>query len=93
MAQNDLELTPVYIAYGHMQAEIIRAKLEAAGIPALLQYESAGLILGVTVDGLGQVKVMVRARDADDARALLEPPADLAASAAEEDESRPAGPQ
>jgi len=93
MAQRDLELTPVYIAYGHLQAEVIRAKLEAAGIPALLEYESAGLILGVMVDGLGQVKVMVRAQDADDSRALLDTPADLAASAAEEDESRPVEPE
>ena len=34
-------------------AQIYKGKLEAAEIPVLLQYESAGLIFGLTVDGLG----------------------------------------
>jgi len=33
--------------------------LEVEGIPALLSYESAGIVFGLTVDGLGEVRIMV----------------------------------
>ena len=86
----DAEMEPVYVAYGLMQAEIIRAKLEAAGIPAILEYESAGQVFPVLVNGLGQVKVVVRAADADEARALLEVPAEPETGADAGDEGEPA---
>ena len=53
------ELVTIYETQGILSAEVIKGKLEAAGIPALLRYESAGLVIGVTVDGLGTVKVQV----------------------------------
>lgn len=53
------ELVTIYETQGILSAEVIKSKLEAAGIPALLRYESAGLVLGVTVDGLGKVQVQV----------------------------------
>jgi hypothetical protein len=65
-------LTTVRVAQGLLQAEIYKSKLESAGIPALLEYESLGPTLGITVDGLGQVRVMVHDDLADEARALLE---------------------
>jgi hypothetical protein len=52
-------------------AYIYKSKLEAAGIPALLQYESAGLVYGITVDGLGEVRILVPEADAEEARELL----------------------
>jgi hypothetical protein len=55
-----------------LQAEIIKGKLEANDIPALLEYESLGPVLGLTVDGLGEVRVLVPKDKADAARALLE---------------------
>jgi len=61
----------VYVANGLVAAETIKNKLESAGIPALLKYESVGRIIGLTVDGLGQVEVLVARERADDARALL----------------------
>ncbi len=42
-----------------MEADIIKSKLESFQIPVLLQYEAAGRIFGITMDGLGKVKVMV----------------------------------
>jgi len=42
-----------------MEAEIIKGRLESEGIPALLSYESAGLVYGLTINGLGEVKIMV----------------------------------
>jgi hypothetical protein len=55
-----------------LQAEVYKSKLESVGIPVLLEYESIGPTLGITVDGLGQVQVMVPDDLADEARALLE---------------------
>lgn len=53
-------------------AQIYKAKLEAAEIPVLLKYESAGLVFGLTVDGLGEVRIMVPETFAAEAKALLE---------------------
>jgi hypothetical protein len=46
--------------------------LEAAGIPVLLKYESAGLVFGITVDGLGKVEIMVPEALAEEAEYLLQ---------------------
>lgn len=64
-------LTVVHVAQGLLNAQVIKAKLEEAGIPALLDYESVGPIIGVTVDGLGEVRVLVSDRCADEARILI----------------------
>jgi hypothetical protein len=65
------ELVRVYTCQGWDVAQIYKSKLEAAGIPVLLKYESAGLVYGITVDGLGAVRVMVPERYASEAEALL----------------------
>ncbi len=55
----------------YMEAQIIKGRLESDGIPVLLGYESAGLVYGITVDGLGEVKVMVPKHLAKEAREIL----------------------
>lgn len=55
----------------YMEAHIIKGRLESEGIPVLLRYESAGLVYGITVDGLGQVKVMVPQHLAEEAKEIL----------------------
>jgi len=65
-------LIEVCVTSGLLSAEIIKGKLEANDIPALLEYESLGPVMGLTVDGLGQVRVMVPEDKAEMARALLE---------------------
>jgi len=64
------QLVTVYVAR-QMEAHIIKGRLESEGIPALLSYESAGLVYGITVDGLGEVKVMVPQRLAQEAKEIL----------------------
>ena len=54
-----------------MEAQIIQGRLESEGIPALLSYESAGLVYGLTVNGLGKVKIMVPKRLAEEAKEIL----------------------
>ena len=66
----DEQLVTVHIAT-QMEAQIIKGRLESEGIPVLLNYESAGLIYGITVDGLGEVKVMVPRCLAEEAREIL----------------------
>jgi hypothetical protein len=57
---------------GLLAAEIYRSKLEAWGIPVLLSYESAGPVIGLTLDGLGEVAILVPTDLAEDAQSLLE---------------------
>lgn len=59
----------VHTASGMVQARIIAGRLE--GIPTRLQYEAAGAIYAITIDGLGEVKILVPEEDADRAREIL----------------------
>jgi len=65
------ELAVVHVAQGLPRAYVIKAKLESAGIPVLLDYESAAPILGITIDGMGAVRILVPAERADEAEALI----------------------
>jgi hypothetical protein len=49
----------VYTAFNHLEAEVVRGLLESEGIPASLQYESVGLVYGLTIDGMGETRVYV----------------------------------
>jgi len=44
---------------GWMEAHIIKGRLESVGIPALLKYEAIGRVYGLTVDGIGNVELLV----------------------------------
>ena len=55
-----------------IEAQIIKGRLESEGIPVLLSYESAGLVYGLTIDGLGEVKVMVPEHLAKEAKSILD---------------------
>lgn len=68
---SDQHLVTVYHSQGLLTAEVVKAKLEAAGVPVLLRYESLGPVYGLTVDGLGLVEVQVPEAWADDALALI----------------------
>lgn len=64
-------LITVYVASGQPEAQIIKGRLEIEGIPAMLRYESAGIVYGLTIDGLGQVEVQVPSTLAEEARQVL----------------------
>jgi hypothetical protein len=66
-----IEYTTVYIAGSQPEAEIVKGRLNYEGIPAILRYESAGIVYGLTVDGLGQVEVQVPTHLAQQARDIL----------------------
>jgi hypothetical protein len=65
------KLITVYTAAGQPEAYIIKGRLENEGIPAIIRYESAGVVWGITVDGLGQVEVQVPFSRAEEAKQIL----------------------
>ncbi len=58
---------------GQTTARILEAHLKCEGIPVLLKYESAGIIYGLTADGIGQVQIMVPRDLADEAKEIIAP--------------------
>jgi hypothetical protein len=71
------KLISVYKACGQPEAEIVKGRLNIENIPAVLKYESLGSVYGLTIDGLGQVEVLVPLKYAEQAREILDHDADL----------------
>jgi hypothetical protein len=72
---------------GLVPAQLFKTRLESAGIPVLLNYESAARLFGLTLNGLGKIRVMVpQSRRAEAEAVLAEPALDPAG----EGESSPA---
>jgi hypothetical protein len=72
MAENsDFEV--IKIVQGEQIANIIKSHLESEGIPVYLKYESAGIIYGITTDGIGEVRIFVPKECAEEARKIIEP--------------------
>jgi hypothetical protein len=68
---NDGSLGELMAVEGSLEAEIIKSKLESYDIPVLLQYEAAGRIFGITMNGLGKVRIMVPRDLLEEARRVL----------------------
>jgi len=68
---NSQKLVEVYRAAGEMEAQVIKGLLESYGIPCFLKGDAARTIYGLTVDGLGEVKIMVRESMTEQARKLI----------------------
>ena len=66
------KLVSVGTADGQVEAEIIKGLLTANGVEVWLSQESAGTALGLTVGAMGEVEIMVRAEQAEEARSLLD---------------------
>jgi len=58
-------------ASGMTQANLIAGRLKSEGIPVKLRYEAAGSIYAITIDGLGEVRILVPAADGERAREIL----------------------
>lgn len=56
----------------YFEAQIIKGKLEAEGIPVLLTYDSAAVVYGLTADGLGKVEIKVPEEYVEEAKKLIE---------------------
>jgi hypothetical protein len=62
----------VYVAYSEPEAYVVKGRLESEGIGAFVHQEPIGRAYGLTVGPLGEVKVLVRAEEYDQALAILE---------------------
>lgn len=69
-----MKLVEVYRAVGEAEALIIKSLLESNGIPCLLKSHAAPSVHVFTVDGMGEVKVMVSESKAEEARGLIGEP-------------------
>jgi hypothetical protein len=68
---NSGKLIEVYRANGEMEAQVIQGLLESYGIPSLLKSNAARSVHAFAVDGMGEVRVMVREQMADKAKSLI----------------------
>jgi len=64
-------MVEVYRAAGEIEAQVIKGLLESYGIPCFLKGDAARTIYGLTVDGLGEVRIMVQESMAEEARRLI----------------------
>ena len=66
-----MKMVEVYRAKGEAEAQITKGLLESNGIYCLLKSHAAPSVHVFTVDGMGEVKVMVRESMAEKARRLI----------------------
>jgi hypothetical protein len=76
--KNKDKLAEVYKAHNQMEAQVIKGLLESFDIPSVLQSNAAPSVHVFTVDGMGEVRVMVMESLAEKARELIlnEPPSE-----------------
>jgi hypothetical protein len=67
-----IETVEVYSVQGEAEAGIIRSLLEANGIESFATGTNVQSVYPITVDGLGQLRIMVRKEDAGAARKIVE---------------------
>jgi len=65
------KLVEVYKVASEMEAQVIKGLLESYGIPCFLKSHAAPSVHIFTVDGMGEVRVMVLDSMADRARELI----------------------
>ena len=68
---NSEKMVEVYQARGEMEAQVIKGLLESYGIPCFLKSRAAPSVHAFAVDGMGEVKVMVRESMAEEAERLI----------------------
>jgi hypothetical protein len=66
------DLVEVARAAGQAEAELIQSVLAGSGIESALRGEALRLTHGLTMDGLAEVRILVRPEDRDAARAALD---------------------
>ena len=65
------KMVEVYRAQGEMEARVIQGLLESHEIPCLLRSNAASSVHAFTVDGMGEVRVMVWEGMAERAKELI----------------------
>jgi len=71
------DLKELMVSDGMIEAEIVKAKLVSFEIPCMLKFESAGRLMGITMNGLGKVQVMVPAEYLSEAKEIINAKTDM----------------
>ncbi len=71
MEEDDTAWKLITTASGMTRANIIAGRLESEGIATRLGYEASGSIYAITIDGLGEVRILVPVADWERAKELL----------------------
>jgi len=71
------KLVEVYKAGSEMEAQVIKSLLESYEIPCLFKSNAAPSVHMFTLNGMGEVRVMVWDSDADKARELIKSDEDV----------------
>lgn len=66
------DLSVIFRTHSDIEASIVRGLLEAHGIHALVSSDVPHSLFPLTVDGLGEVRIAVRADEAEEARRIIE---------------------
>lgn len=66
------DLVVIFRTHSDIEASIVRSLLESHGILSILSSDVPHSILPLTVDGLGEVRISVRADAAEDAQRVIE---------------------
>jgi hypothetical protein len=64
-------LVEVYFARNEMEAQVIKSLLEGFGIPCVFKANAAPSVHMFTMDGMAEVRVMVPAAFAEEAKELI----------------------
>ena len=69
--KNNEKMVQVYDARNEMEAQVIKSLLESYGVPCFFKSNAAPSVHMFTMDGMGEVKVMVMESMAARARELI----------------------
>jgi hypothetical protein len=69
--ENDLDLVELSKVWGPAEAEVIKTMLESYGIPFFMRGQVVQSLLPYTVDGMGEVKILVSKKDLAKAKNLI----------------------
>jgi hypothetical protein len=74
--KNSPQMVEVYKAATEMEAQVIKSLLESYGIPCIFKSHAAHSVHMMTMDGMGEVRILVSESDAENAMALINKPGD-----------------
>src|SRR5262245_54114944 len=66
-----MDLVVVFRTHSDFEASIVRGLLEANGVMSLVSSAVAHSLFPLTINGLGEVRISVRAEEADDAQRII----------------------
>ena len=73
MGKTKSDFVVIHTVQGEITAQVMKSHLESEGIPALLQYESVGVVYGLTINGLGEVKILVPQDLVEEVKRIIKP--------------------